>query len=332
MIKKYLKLITLGSLVCLPLSCDAKDESAPAEKSAWTWKVEANKALELHGKNGLLWRLNFAKDLNKFYFHPLRTVEGKDLTSLAPKDHIWHYGLWFAWKKINDVNYWEIPKGQKYSQGRTMITKVEVVSQTPEAAHVRLQLKYRPGEQGKDVATEIVNITIGTPGSDGSYVIDWSMATTALTDLNFGRSLGYGGLSYRAAEQMREPVFLSDNGKEQLIDPKKIMWIAEPSRWLDLSGLNQGNPVGLTIFDHPSNPRSPSRWFLVNGLTGPKQAQWSFFYSNASLIAKKPYLLGAGKTLHLHYRILVHSGWGKTEDLQNKAKQFSKLKFPLKDS
>lgn len=332
MIMKYLKLLILGALVCLPLSYGAEKELATTEKSAWTWKVEPNKALELHGAKGLLWRLNFAKDLNKFYFHPLRTVDGKDLTSLAPKDHIWHYGLWFAWKKINNVNYWEIPKGQKYSRGRTMITKVEVINKTAEAAHVRLQLKYRPGEQAKDVATEIVNITIGTPRSDGSYVIDWSMATTALTDLDFGRTLGYGGLSYRAAVEMRDPVLLSENGKEQLIDQKKIMWVAEPSRWLDLSGLNQGAPVGLTIFDHPSNPRSPSRWFLVNGLVGPKQAQWSFFYSNASLIAKTPYALKQGETLHLHYRILVHSGWGKSEGLNKKAKEFSKLKLPLKGS
>src|SRR5690606_23188877 len=42
----------------------------------------------------------------KSFIHPLRTLEGDVLTVDRPWDHVWHRGLYFAWKLIDGVNYW----------------------------------------------------------------------------------------------------------------------------------------------------------------------------------------------------------------------------------
>lgn len=297
--------------------------SQAVANNRWDWKLDADKALELHGKNGLIWRLNFGKNLNKFYFHPLRTVDGKELTWVAPPDHIWHYGLWFSWKTINGVNYWEIPRGKKYPEGRTLITKAEVIEQQQNSSLVRIKLNYRSSDSIENVATGIVELWIETPRQDGSYAIDWTITIKALQRLNFGKSTGYGGLSHRAAESLKKPVFLSKRGQES---SNKPWFIAAPAPWMDFSALSDGTPVGLTIFNHPTNPRSPSRWFIVNRLLGGDKSPKPFYYNNSAILATAPLSLDKGETMQLRYRTLIHSGRGDTKSLQAEAARFAEKK------
>ncbi|MCA9182848.1 MAG: PmoA family protein, partial [Planctomycetales bacterium] len=80
---------------------------AAQREAAWKWQYREGESLSLVGAEGTVWRLNIAKSQPKVYFDPLGTVAGKSLTWNAPDDHAWHHGLWFSWKTINDVNYWE---------------------------------------------------------------------------------------------------------------------------------------------------------------------------------------------------------------------------------
>ena len=34
-------------------------------------------------------------------------ADGTTLTWFQPADHRWHRALWFTWKKINGIVYWE---------------------------------------------------------------------------------------------------------------------------------------------------------------------------------------------------------------------------------
>ena len=54
----------------------------------------------------IIWQYNFNNRFGKPYFHPVR-VKNSTLTCVSPPDHPWHLGLWFSWKYINGVNYWE---------------------------------------------------------------------------------------------------------------------------------------------------------------------------------------------------------------------------------
>src|SRR5262245_47295540 len=64
-----------------------------------------NDSLECKADGTVLWRFSFGTNLAKPCFHPLAVLGSEPLTAFRPSDHRWHYGLWFAWKYINKVNY-----------------------------------------------------------------------------------------------------------------------------------------------------------------------------------------------------------------------------------
>ena len=43
------------------------------------------------------------------------------MTADRPPDHIWHHGLWFSWKFINKVNYWEIYPAKRPAGGTDVV-------------------------------------------------------------------------------------------------------------------------------------------------------------------------------------------------------------------
>ena len=70
------------------------------------WEREASSiALLADGKT--VWKFRYGQDLPKPMFHPLALVDGTVLTWDSPPDHPWHHALWFSWKYLNHVNYWE---------------------------------------------------------------------------------------------------------------------------------------------------------------------------------------------------------------------------------
>ena len=52
---------------------------------------------------------HFPDDGNRPFCHPLNLPGAPPLTMNEPGDHVHHQGLWVAWKKVNDVNFWEQP-------------------------------------------------------------------------------------------------------------------------------------------------------------------------------------------------------------------------------
>src|SRR5437764_1304362 len=80
-----------------------------ARSAAAEWKQD-DKTLAWFGKSGdarPVWNFSFDAAKGKTFFEPLSVPGGPDLTNYKPADHPWHYGLWFSWKYINHVNYWE---------------------------------------------------------------------------------------------------------------------------------------------------------------------------------------------------------------------------------
>ena len=74
----------------------------------------------------ILWRLNHDRQQGKPFFHPLCLADGTELTALRPADHVWHRALWFSWKFINGLNYWEEDPKTGQSEGQTEILGLEV--------------------------------------------------------------------------------------------------------------------------------------------------------------------------------------------------------------
>ncbi len=313
--------LAFAALLCLSIVAASRPQAPPIRLR---WVESDGISLALAGPSGEVWRLNYGPDLDHAYFHPLSTPEGTVLTADKPADHIWHHGLWFSWKYINGVNYWEVEPKTGHPAGRTSWTRVIIENRPDFSAHIALDLDYRPVGEARPVLAERRSIEISAPGDTGIYALDWTSVFTASTDLVFGRTPmpgepggqvngGYAGLAVRLAVGLleREPITSDGPVGEMKNDRYRGNHIG-----MDYSGLADGRPAGIAVLDHPANPRSPSPWYVV------RSAAMSFF--NPALLSPAVLSLRAGEKMTLRYRILIHPGRWDAARLRAEHKRYAR--------
>ena len=291
--------------------------AAPAVAADLAWqKAEDRVALMQDGRT--VWAFNHGADATKPYFHPLTLEGGRSMTWLRPPDHIWHCGLWFSWKFMNKVNYWEEDKTTGKPAGLTLWSNVVVETRADFTARIAMDVTYAPPGQPA-VMTERRVVEVSAPAADGAYTIDWDAAFTAgpaavvleATPVNPARTAGgYGGLIWRVAADLKDWQAISDSGRKDLAAH------GEPARALDFSGILDGRAAGIAILDHPGNRGHPTPWFLrldpkkPYGLHGP------------GILFNGPVTVDAGATMRLRYRAIVHPGRWTERDLAGRAAAF----------
>ena len=298
----------------------AKDTAV--SKPSYDWR-QTDSSLALLNNGRIIWQFNFDKKQGKPYFHPVCLTDGTELTWRRPPDHPWHYGLWFSWKYINGLNYWEEDRKTGLSQGRTEITSIEVKPHDDYSAQIAMQLSYHPPGQPA-VLTESCRIRIGKPDKDGRYRIDWISLFTAgagnvlldrtpITGEKDGKSWGgYAGLSVRLAKNVTNWHLTDSEGR------KDLQAHGKKARWMNFGGrAAESKDFSIAVFDHPDNLRHPSPGFVIMDPKVP------FGYFSPALLFNKPYTLPAGKSFSLKYRILIHPGQAQKNLLEAEWKSFS---------
>jgi type 1 glutamine amidotransferase len=290
----------------------AKIRTVPAP--AYQWRRGDSSVALLNGET-IVWQFNFAKDGGYPYFHPLNLTDGTELVWLSPPDHVHHRGLWFAWKMLNGVNYWEHdPKG-----GLTEVTDAKVTSNPDFSARIELAISYHPVDQ-PPVMTEKRIIEITPPAADGSYYIDWNATFTAgpsNIEMKGGTAGGgYAGLGARIAKDSSQWLLINSEGRradQPTADGFPLGLHGQHARWADFSFLSPvtGSLAGIAIFDHPSNFRFPSQWH--------DWMDWNLpaGYLSPAPLWSQPYTLAANKELTLRYRILVHASRPNVDKLNH---------------
>jgi hypothetical protein len=259
------------------------------------------------GREFALWQLNLDPRLKPF-FHPVSSPDGTLLTAEAPPDHPWHLGLWFCWKYINKLNYWEFTGDPKMavSEGRTDVKQIRIDTRRNGSAVIRLQIDYHPWTEPSNVVmTESRTITVSTPDKSGSYSIYFDMAFEARQDLVLDRTPpqinaagvkwgGYAGLSMRFDTKLSDPDYfseLSDSVSSGENHPFVAANLKTPA----------GKTVQAVIFDHPDNPRHPSAWYTINR---PNDRFWFF---TPALLYNSAMEMKKGEKMRLRYRVLIPS-------------------------
>lgn len=213
----------------------------------------------------------------KPHVHPLRAPGGRVLTRDVTPDHPWQRGLWFAVKFVNGENFWEElePFGHQRHRDERAVEWV------------------RP--DGQVVVVEQRSIE-PVPGG-----LDWTSVLTPTVDVVLDRTPyqgwgGYGGLAFRGAGDWLDT-------RLAIADQEGPDVVGGASRWCDLSGPD----AGVTVLDHPANPRHPTPWYgnVANPLYGTDEAT-NFF--NAAFLFHEPMTIGADTATTFRYRVLVHGG------------------------
>ena len=271
------------------------------------WRVGTN----------VLWQFSFDPQKGKPFFHPLTVAGGPALTNFKPADHPWHYGLWFSWKYINHVNYWEEDPTTGHAEGATRWTSPKIKTWADGRARIRLELTYVNPSNRVDM-TERRELEISAPNSDSSYTIDWRAWFTAgkegaildrtpmLGEPDGKVNGGYAGLGIRTAGLPMTMSVVCTTGLVTHFESDR----ARPNAAAVGCNFSEGSkPIGgIAIFSDPKNAGENAPWYIVNS----EQMR----FACAAILAPKPLTVSPSGKLDLHYRIAVQPRAWTPEMLQ----------------
>ncbi|MDR3228017.1 MAG: PmoA family protein [Puniceicoccales bacterium] len=259
------------------------------------------------------WTYNFQSAEGKPYFHPLSIPASPDKTPFSnfrPADHKWHLGLWFSWKFVNGVNFWEPDKRAKIrivEQNASRRDDTDVFNST---------LAYCIN--GKEVLREKRVVTVRTK-ENGNYSIDWDASFSAVAPkVVFERtkpgknkagdwaSGGYAGLCIRFAD---EPTFsysfTGESGASGATNAKLCGFAGKfvQARIVSRSG---GAAAKLRFESQPESADYPTVWFTRHAVGSMKGR--GYYVLGSAPIFHKPLTLEGGasaKPMRLRYKITV---------------------------
>lgn len=273
-------------------------------ETKFQWKRDPNSiALEHVGKT--LWKFQSKAGNHKPFFHPLATTHGDVLTIDQPADHIWHHGLWYSFKFLNGVNFWEENPKTGQAKGMTQVVGWNGIIEEWNA-RIEMNILYinpnaeDPGKQ--KLLNEKRIILVSTPDDKGNYTIDFTHHFRALKDVTMDRTPlpgepngkgygGYAGFSLRHHTDLRtEPWNFVAPGEDEPLHGSRYPWLAYLRTGEDSS-------IGTAIFDHPRNPRHPAPWYVLEKLP---------FYSPCFLFDSN-WKLRKGDEFSQKYRVRIYS-------------------------
>lgn len=271
----------------------------------------------------------FAGEAPKPYLHPLVTASGKRLTRLYPmenvagetKDHQHHRGLWFTHGDVNGFDFWMNEPNYKNPK-KGVIKNGKVISAKGGKAKGTLEASCDwESPEGTKLLTEKREMTFSA-GKD-LRIVDFDVTFTAATKVTFGDTKeGFFAIRFRdeLTENKGTGTMTNAAGAKKMKD----VW-GKASPWVDYSGTLEGAPVGITILDHPKNPKHPTYWHSRDyGLFAANQfGEHDFFRDktkNGSLTIEP------GQSLRFRYRVVIHEGPVETAAIAGWFAEYAKTK------
>ena len=285
----------------------AYEMSRAAAPAARAWQRDEHTLTRLDTSGKPVWKLSLDPSAGKPFFHPVTVGGGPSLTARSPEDHPWHYGVWFSWKYINGVNYWEEDRTTGKPAGATR-WKVASLDPRPDgSATIQLDVSY-VHPSGRVDLTEKRTLEVSAPAADGSYSIDW-------------RARLHGGRARRPARPHADAGRAQRTGQRRLRRHERALRARAPRDGLSVHrGSDHGVRVGSRAprgaghrresRARTASPSAASRW----SATPPTPAStprgtWSTARRCAShaqsFLAPKPMQIAPGGKLKLHYKIAV---------------------------
>ena len=254
------------------------------------------------------------------FFHPLRTLGGRELTNYRPIDHRWHHGLSMTFAHLSGENFWGGPsylRDQGYvqldnngAQRHLDWTDVRLDDGTPRMKE-RLVWVTQGGQEWLQETRTIAVARVDLAQGYWMLTFQTQLTNCSGRTLDFGSpttngrpAAGYGGLFWRGPRCFGGGRILLADGTE---GEEEAMGHRSP--WLAYYGRHDGSDETSTLIfcDDPSNPRYPTQWFARNGYA----AVVSF-----ALCFDQEYPLADGETLALTHHIAFADGAWKVEQIE----------------
>jgi hypothetical protein len=312
----FCAVVIWGLLGVLP----TKAESPESKSTAFQWEAD-DKGLALTQGGQLVLRYEFSSG-TKPIVYPIVGPEGtlmtrdypmKDAPEGGTKDHIHHRSLWLTHGEVNGVDFW-LEDAKK--AGRIVHDKVESSSVDDNEAKLVTTAKWLTPDD-RLVLTEHRTMTV--TGSQESREIEFEFDLIAAEEVHFGDtkegSFGIRVPDSMAVDQKKGGVIVNQHGERD-----DQAW-GKRSSWVDYSGPVNDKVVGVSILEHPSSFGHPCRWHVrTYGLFAANP------FGEHHFVGGKPtegHKLAAGEKLHLHYKLVLHSGGVDVAAMEAKWKAFA---------
>jgi hypothetical protein len=142
-------------------------------------------------------------------------------------------------------------------------------------------------------------------------------------DIVLGDTKEGGIVALRVVDSMRESVGggVITNSEGGVGEPR--CW-GKRARWCDYTGRVNGEVAGITIFDHPGNPRHPTYWHVrAYGLFAVNCFGLKDFERRKD--ADGSMRIGRGSSVKFRYRIMLHRGRLSSDEIEKYYSEYSSL-------
>ncbi len=252
------------------------------------------------------------------YFFPVWGPGGSPVTrgetSDNSSDHVHHRSLYVAYGEVNDVDVW----AEGENSGRVVHQSFTDKSGGAAVGKIYTENDW-VNKAGEKLMSDRQNFRIyNTP--DTGTIIDLDLTFIASAgDVYFGDTKEGGIISVRVNPSMNA----SDGGKIENAyggTNEGETW-GKRAQWCDYSGIVEGTPVGIAVFDHISNPRYPTYWHVRNyGLMTTNIFGTGTFEGDQSKDGS--YTLKSGEEMNFRFRVLIHAGDAATGQVAQKYHDF----------
>ena len=232
-------------------------------------------------------------------------------------DHPHHRSVWVAYGEVNGTDNWSEEQGHGWMKHQ----KFEEITGGPVFGRIRSSNTWT-GSDGTKQMSDVREFTFYN--LDSERVVDVAVKFIAsdgdvdLTDTKEG-----GIISVRVATSM-------DGDKGGTIvnayggRTESETW-GKPAHWVDYYGRVDGKTMGITIMDHPSSFRYPSRWHVRDyGLFTANPFALKYYEPDKGWNGN--HTMKNGEELNFKYRLYVHEG--DTEQAQVGEKYFGFIAPP----
>ena len=270
---------------------------------------EEGDLLTISRNGGLFTAYHFSSDRVRPFFYPVMGPWNLEMTRAWPvvegiegeeTDHVHHKSLWAAHGLINGCDHWSEEEGR----GRQIHKSFDSMETGPVFGGFQETLVWETSD-GKPLVDEkrtfrIWNIT------GAETLFDLAVAFTAAHgNVEFGDTKEGGICSLRVPEAMKGKRGGKIENAYGGIGEKEC-W-GKRSPWVDYSGTVKDHNIGITMMDHPMNPRYPTFWHVRDyGLFSANPFRLSYFKS--SYRKRGDWMLPGGEEAVFKYRLLFHPG------------------------
>ena len=269
--------------------------------------TENNDCLVAQFEGRDVWKYQFDNYDYHPHFHPIKLTHFKNsvtMTNNLPGDHPWHQGMMFSWKFLNDHNSWEIPADKP--NAFAVHQNIETKSQGEFDSTISHSLTWNTEKEALLSEKRTVEFSINP--EDKSHQYDWTIHTTALTDVEFSRDMnhaGYGGFQFRGCAAIVDGY--QHSGGDEFAPPDNDFaryGIAHGQSWVAMTilmdGIEREVPIPqryctVTVIDNSKNMTYPTPILVFKHMQA----------INPAVLNPGEFSLKKGETLELKYRVLV---------------------------